>query len=64
VTWQEASTSLKQLYRKMMFPKEPHAPKWTMTEIDQLDVHFFSELMEVVEDAPQEKEVYLSDIWG
>lgn len=64
MTPKDAYTSLKQLYRNMMFPKEPHAPKWTMTEIDQLDVHFFSELMEVVEDAPREQEVYLSDIWG
>lgn len=63
MTFAEAYTSLKLLYRNMMFPKEPHAPKWTMTEIDQLDVHFFSELMEVVDDAPQEKEVYLADVW-
>ena len=46
-----------------MFPKQPHAPKWTMTEIDQLDVHFFNELMEVDDYAPQDQEVYLSDIW-
>lgn len=63
MTWQEAYTSLKQLYRNMMFPKQPHAPKWTMTEIDQLDVHFFNELMEVDDYAPQDQEVYLSDIW-
>lgn len=46
-----------------MFPKEPHAPRWTMTEIDQLDVHFFYELMEVDDNAPHEKEVYLGDVW-
>lgn len=63
MTWQEAYTSLKKLYKNMMFPKQPHAPKWTMTEIDQLDVHFFYELMEVDEDVSHEKEVYLSEIW-
>ena len=40
------------------------AGKWTMTEIDQLDVHFFDEMFS--EDIPQEQEpeVYLSVIWG
>lgn len=64
MTFAEAYTSLKQFYKSMMFPKEPYAPKWTMSEIDALDVHFFSELMEVVDYAPQEKEVFLSDVWG
>lgn len=47
----------------MMFPTNPYAPKWTMTEIDQLDVHFFNELMKTEEIKPQEQEVYLSSIW-
>lgn len=55
----------------MMFPKSENMRKWTMTEIDQLDVHFFNELMsgfeelELLEEnqVPQQKEVYLSDIW-
>lgn len=49
----------------MMFPKNPHARQWTLAEIDQLDVHFFNELLEFEpEDLPQqEEEVYLSDIW-
>lgn len=42
-----------------------------MTEIDQLDVHFFNELMNEFEELeqfeesqiPKEREVYLSDIW-
>lgn len=46
----------------MMFPQQTHSPKWTMTEIDQMDVHFFYELMDG-EETPQEKEVYLSDVW-
>jgi len=57
-------TSLKSLYKNMMFPKNPYAPKWTLAEIDQLDVHFFNELMGFEsEDQPQQEEVYLSDIW-
>lgn len=49
MTFSEAYTSLKSLYKQMMFPDKPHAPKWTMAEIDQLDVHFFTELMEAKE---------------
>lgn len=35
-----------------------------MSQIDEMDVHFFNELM-MVEDneQPQEKEEYLSDVW-
>lgn len=44
---------------------------WTLSEIDSLDVHFFNELMNeldelddyINEQQPQEQEVYLSDIW-
>ena len=54
-----------------MFPKNESAKKWTMAEIDQLDVHFFYELMDEFDlleeresqQVPQEKEVYLSDVW-
>lgn len=46
----------------MMFPKNPYAPKWTMSEIDSLDVHFFQSLLG--DDEPiQEKEVFLADVW-
>lgn len=62
MTFTEAYTSLKQLYKNMMFPNKKNTPKWTMTEIDQLDVHFFYDLFEQ-DDTPQEQEVYLSDIW-
>ena len=34
---------------------------WTMSEIDQMDVHFFDEMFS--EDVSKEKEVYLSDVW-
>jgi hypothetical protein len=60
VTFKEAYTSLKQLYKKLMFPESPYAPKWTMAEIDQLDVHFFNELMGTEKYEP---DVYLSDVW-
>lgn len=64
-------TSLKVLYKKLMFPKGNSAGKWTLAEIDELDVHFFYELMDEFDlleehenkQVPQEKEVYLSEIW-
>lgn len=35
---------------------------WTMSQIDEMDVHFFYALMN--NDAPvPEKEFYLSDVW-
>jgi hypothetical protein len=43
-----------------MFPKNPYAPKWTMSQVDEMDVHFFSDLLD---NQSAEKEVYLSDIW-
>ena len=46
----------------MMFPKNGGI-QWTMTEIDQLDVHFFYDLLDETDEQPQEEEVYLSDIW-
>lgn len=42
-----------------MFPKNGN--KWTMAELDQLDVHFFYEVIAV--DEFEEKEIYLSDVW-
>ncbi|HSH26090.1 MAG TPA: hypothetical protein VLA13_11240 [Massilibacterium sp.] len=47
----------------MMFPQSPNARQWTLDEIDSLDIHFFYELMNEIEVQPQEKEVYLSEIW-
>lgn len=47
----------------MMFPKQAESLKWTMTEIDQLDVHFFYDLLETEDAEPQENEVYLSELW-
>lgn len=63
MTAQELYTSLKQLYKNMMFPKQAESLKWTMTEIDQLDVHFFYDLLETEDAEPQENEVYLSELW-
>ena len=47
----------------MMFPVERTG--WTMNDIDEMDVHLFTELMELedVEEQPQEKEVYLAELW-
>lgn len=52
-----------------MFPKSKvvgntvvKPDRWTMAEIDQLDVHFFNELMDT-EEYKDEPEVYLSQVW-
>lgn len=63
MSWSEAYASLKRFYRNLMFPENPNARKWTLAEIDQLDVHFFFELIETEDPQPQEKDVYLADIW-
>lgn len=59
----------------MMFPEPETLPNggvfqrksWSMEEIDNMDIHFFNEVMEheiSQEHKPKkEKEVYLSDIW-
>lgn len=63
----ELYTSLLSMYKNMMFPQNRDAKSWAMSEIDNLDIHFFNELMEheVSEGDKQkkEKDVYLSDIW-
>ncbi|WP_168005560.1 hypothetical protein [Alkalicoccus luteus] len=45
-----------------MFP-EGAARGWTMSEIDQMDVHFFDELLKDRSESPQETEQYLSEVW-
>lgn len=60
MTPSEAYTSLKQLYKNMILPQNPQAPKWTMAEIDQLDVHFFSDLIGTEE--PEVKS-YINDVF-
>jgi hypothetical protein len=45
----------------MIFPTNPHAPKFTMSEIDNMDFGFFYELLET-EEKPEEK-VYIDQIW-
>lgn len=54
-------TSLLALYKQMMFPKNGQVG-WTMSQIDEMDVHFFYALMNNNTPVP-EKEVYLSDVW-
>jgi hypothetical protein len=63
VTFSEMYTSLKRLYKNLIFPKHPNAPKWTMAELDSVDVHFFYDLFDVEEKPQEEEEIYLSDIW-
>jgi len=64
ITAKEQYTSLIQLYNQMMFPKNPNARQWTLTEIDQLDVHFFYEVLNASEvESEKDEEVYLSDVW-
>jgi hypothetical protein len=46
----------------MMFPSSPYARKWTMVEIDSLDVHFFYDLLDANSQQSEERQ-YLSDIW-
>lgn len=55
MSWRDLYDSTKDLYRKMMFDN-----KWTITQIDEMDVHFFFEMLDVEE---KEKEVYLSEFW-
>ena len=63
MTFGEAYASLKSLYKDMMFP-ENQKPKWTMTEIDQLDVHFFYELLKKETPAPQSTvKKFINDIF-
>ncbi|ARK32128.1 hypothetical protein BkAM31D_21040 [Halalkalibacter krulwichiae] len=61
MTAKEAFASLISLYKKMMFPENGQVG-WTMSQIDEMDVHFFDSLF-AEEQIPQEKEVYLSDVW-
>lgn len=70
VTFTEQYTSLKALYRSMIFPSQPYSKQWSITEIDELDVNFFFELMseseqldELIQRQKPQEEVYLSEIW-
>lgn len=58
MTATEQYTSLKQFYKELMI-----SWKWTLAEIDQLDAHFFFDVLETEEPQKKEKDVYLSDIW-
>ena len=62
MTFGEAYASLKAMYKNLMFPENPQAQKWTMTEVDQLDVHFFYELM-VKETKQPETQRYINDVF-
>jgi len=53
-------TSTKQMYKKLSIEN-----KWTITEIDEMDAHFFFDVMETedYETEGQQEEKYLSDLW-
>lgn len=63
MTWNDAYTSFSRLYKILMFPADKTKTGWTMSQIDEMDVHFFNELMDLVDEIIPEKEVYLSEIW-
>lgn len=70
MTWNEAYTSLLRLYKKLMFPPPSFVyggqiskTGWTMSQIDEMDVHLFNDLMDLEDEIVPEKEVYLSEIW-
>lgn len=60
MTWEEAYTSLLRLYKRLMFPNNQTG--WTMSQIDEMDVHLFDDLM-ALDETEQEQDVYLSEIW-
>ena len=62
MTAKERNTSLKNLYKTLMFPKSPYATKWTMAEIDEMDVHFFYDLMDGTEETEVKR--YINDVFG
>lgn len=43
-----------------MFPNNPDAPKFTMSEIDSMDFGFFDEMFSVEE---VEQKVYIDQVW-
>lgn len=43
-----------------MFPNNQTG--WTMSQIDEMDVHLFDDLM-ALDETEQEQDVYLSEIW-
>lgn len=49
------------LYKNLMFPKNPEAPKFTMSEIDSMDFGFFDEMMTATVEV--EKKVYIDQVW-
>lgn len=61
MTWNEAYTSLLRLYRSLMLPE--NRTGWTMSQIDEMDVHLFNDLMDLEDEIIPEKDVYLSEIW-
>lgn len=43
-----------------MFPNNPNAPKFTMSEIDEMDFGFFYDMLAEEE---KEQKVYIDQIW-
>lgn len=61
MTFKEMFASLKRLYKQLMFPQNQYAPKWKMNEIDELDIHFFSDLLSE-QNKPKVKQ-YINDVF-
>lgn len=61
MTFREMYTSLKRLYKQLMFPQSPNARKWSMNEVDELDIHFFSDLLS--EQSKPEVKEYINDVF-
>ncbi len=43
-----------------MFPESPYKTGWTMSQIDEMDVHFFDEMFSTEE--PEQK-VFIDQVW-
>ena len=61
MTWLEAYTSLLHLYKRLMFPVNQTG--WALSQIDEMDVHLFNDLMALEGEQEKEEEIYLSDVW-
>jgi hypothetical protein len=36
---------------------------WTMEDVDNMDIHFFFEVMELGEDSEKEQEGFIDQVW-
>lgn len=43
-----------------MFPENPNAPKFTLSELDWMDFGFFEEMLIVEDEKPK---IYIDQVW-